>query len=504
MKSIKPVSVSWQHGAQLLRHKRSLMGVAAVAALAVTAGCSSASSSSSAAAASTPGATSASASASGSASSSGSTGSAAPAVADWAQALSAYAAYTDSKPGAANMSLPPIDIGFSMNGGGSIPPQDSGEDQVAVQTFVNYINKYLDGVDGHPVGVVVCNVKNSEEEGAACMNQFLNNAAVKTIDYGSLAVGNATEDAVDAGKKPIIMPFTFGGADNTSPHTYVLGATGELSGNAIGTFAVDGPLKAKSVVIVYPQVAGSESVAQGEALGASKAGATVKLVGFDETTENVLGALAAADAQSAGAVITASLTTAANCIAFYKAAQDLNISQSKMIGQTDCTSYGSSVTSQYPGGHYPEIWYQRGQPLSDLLTPYPQTGLDFKAVVTGMGGTLLDFENYAWVNEFAGIMTDDRFFNEIGYTNLAGPNSAALIEAKASSFKGPVVMGPPVIECGKYSQLPADCADGSFFFHYNGGTSYSAYTGTGGPGQVAGYIEPSPGLEKYYGVLPGK
>jgi branched-chain amino acid transport system substrate-binding protein len=402
------------------------------------------------------------------------------------------------------MSLPPIDIGFSMNGGGSIPPQDSGEDQVAVQTFVNYINDYLGGVDGHPVGVVVCNVKNSEEEGAACMNQFLNNGAVKTIDYGSLAVGNATEDAVDAGKKPIIMPFTFGGADNTSPHTYVLGATGQLSGNAIGTFAVDGPLHAKSVVIVYPQVAGSESVAQGEALGASKAGATVKLVGFDETTENVLGALAAADAQSAGAVITASLTTAANCIAFYKAAQDLGIPQTKMIGQTDCTSYDQSVTSQYPGGHYPEIWYQRGQPLDDLLLPYTQAGLNFKAVVTGMGGTLLDFENYAWVNEFAGVMTDDKFFNEIGYTGLAGSNSAALLEAKASAFTGPVVMGPPIIECGKYSQLPADCADGSFFFHYDGGTQYSAYTGTGGPGQVAGYIEPSPGLEQYYGLVPGK
>jgi hypothetical protein len=65
-------------------------------------------------------------------------------------------------------------------------------------------------------------------------------------------------------------------------------------------------------------------------------------------------------------------------------------------------------------------------------------------------------------------------------------------------------MGPPTIECGKYRLLPADCADGSFFFHFDGGTSYSPYTGTGGPGQVAGYIEPSPGLEQYYGVLPGK
>jgi branched-chain amino acid transport system substrate-binding protein len=423
---------------------------------------------------------------------------------DWNAALMAYAAYTDSKPGHADMSLPPIDIGFSMDGGGSIPPQDSGEDQVAVEGFVSYINDYLDGVDGHPIKVVVCDIKNSEEEGAACMEGFDNNPLVKTIDYGSLAVGSATEDSTNHGLKPIIMPFSFGGADNTSPHTYIFGATGQLSGNAIGTFAVDGALHAKSVVIVYPEVAGSESVAAGEALGATRAGAKVKLVGFDETTENVLGALAAANATSAQGVITASLTTAPNCIAFYKAAASLGISQSKMVGQTDCTSYGSSVTSQYPGGHYPEIWYQRGQPLDDLLTPLDTAGKEFLDVVKAVGGTYLDFENYAWVNEFDGMMTDDRLFNEVGYAALSGPNSASLLEQKALAVKGPIPMGPPVDECDKYSKLPADCADGSFFFHYDGGTKYHGYAGKGGPGQAAGYIQPSPGLEKYYGLLPGK
>lgn len=336
------------------------------------------------------------------------------------------------------------------------------------------------------------------------MDQFDDNPAVKTIDYGSLAVGSATEDSTNDGRKPIVMPFSFGGADNTSKNTYIYSATGQLSGNAIGTFAVDGPLHAKSVVIVYPEVAGSEEVAAGEELGASKAGAKVKLVGFDETTENVLGALAAADATSAQAIITASLTTAPNCIAFYKAAAELGISQSKMIGQTDCTSYGSSVTRQYPGGHYPEIWYQRGQPLDDLLTPLDTAGKEFLAVVKGVGGSYLDFENYAWVNEFGGMMIDDRFFNQIGYAALNGPDSASLIEQKALALRGPIPMGPPVVECDKYSKLPADCADGSFFFHYDGGSKYSGYEGKGGPGQAAGYIEPSPGLEAYYGLRPGK
>ena len=80
-----------------------------------------------------------------------------------------------------------------MDFGGSIPPQDSGEDQTVVEGFISYINNYLDGVDGHPIKVDVCNIKNSEEEGAGCMDGFDNNPLVKTIDYGSLAVGSATE-----------------------------------------------------------------------------------------------------------------------------------------------------------------------------------------------------------------------------------------------------------------------------------------------------------------------
>src|SRR5262249_28485688 len=156
--------------------------------------------------------------------------------------------------------------------------------------------------------------------------------------------------------------------------------------------------------------------------------------GFDPTTKNVLGAMAAAGAAKADAVISASLTTAPNCIAFYKAADSLKIPQSKMIGQTDCTSYGKDVSPQYPGGHDPQIWFQRGQPLDDLLLPLSQAGKEFKAVVMGMGGTELQFENYAWVNQFAGIMTDARFFNEIGYDDLAGPNSSDLLAAKAKAF----------------------------------------------------------------------
>lgn len=87
MKPINPTPSSWDRGARLLRHKRTLAG-AAVVVLAVTTGCSSAASSSSSSAAGML----ASAAASGSSASG-------PAVAGWAQALAAYAAYTGSKPG---------------------------------------------------------------------------------------------------------------------------------------------------------------------------------------------------------------------------------------------------------------------------------------------------------------------------------------------------------------------------------------------------------------------
>ena len=70
-------------------------------------------------------------------------------------------------------------------------------------------------------------------------------------------------------------------------------------------------------------------------------------------------------------------------------------------------------------------------------------------------------------------------------------------------MKGPIPMAH-LSSNATNTKLPADCADGSFFFHYDGGNKYHGYEGKGGPGQAAGYIEPSPGLEAYYGLLPGK
>jgi hypothetical protein len=66
---------------------------------------------------------------------------------------------------------------------------------------------------------------------------------------------------------------------------------------------------------------------------------------------------------------------------------------------------------------------------------------------------------------FSDILTTVKFLNEVGPDNLT--NSQAIID-KAKAFTGPVALGAPQVQCGKYSDAPAVCNDRVQFFTYHG------------------------------------
>ena len=65
---------------------------------------------------------------------------------------------------------------------------------------------------------------------------------------------------------------------------------------------------------------------------------------------------------------------------------------------------------------------------------------------------------------FSQILTTVRFLNELGYAHITP--QAVLTKAKA--FTGPVALGAPALQCGKYSTAPAVCNDRAQFFEYKG------------------------------------
>jgi branched-chain amino acid transport system substrate-binding protein len=54
--------------------------------------------------------------------------------------------------------------------------------------------------------------------------------------------------------------------------------------------------------------------------------------------------------------------------------------------------------------------------------------------------------------------------NEVGATRL----TPQAIQARAKAFAGPMLMGAPTLQCGKYRDAPAVCNDRSQFFRYKG------------------------------------
>ena len=178
-------------------YKRTGYAVAALAATALAvAGCSSSSSSSSSSAASNGAAGSATASSSSApvSTSSGSGGLG-------AQSVTNYLTYVGGKAGAASSSLAPVTIGYINEQGDANPPGALATN--GAQMAVNYINKELGGVDGHPLKLDTC-FTTTEEQGTTCADQFLANKSLPLIATGGVAVGAQSFFQTIAGKVPVI------------------------------------------------------------------------------------------------------------------------------------------------------------------------------------------------------------------------------------------------------------------------------------------------------------
>lgn len=368
-----------------------------------------------------------------------------------------YVAYTGGKAGAANPKLAPVKIGWVNNQGGQLVIAGTAP-TAGAQTAVKWINKHGGGIGGHPLKLVECYVKNAEAEGLNCAQQFLNDKSVHAIAFGALAVGANTIDKTVAGKKPIFATISINPADVTTKNLFVLYTAVPYIVYPWGTFA-NAVLHAKTAAIVYPEQPGQLVVAQAVQRAAEAEGITAKLVGFDPNSNDFVGPLTAAGAQSADFIMPA-LGVPNQCVAFEKAIKQLGIDDGKVAGFFQCAV--PEVKAQYPGGDYPKWWY--GVASGGDQFAMNAAGKAFAKVLTEFGQSKLLADPWA-PTEFSSIMTIAKFMNRIGYAKL----SPTAIAAQARAFKGPIVLGPPTLDCGNYPKVPALCGDGVYFFRYEGG-----------------------------------
>ncbi|HKO26799.1 MAG TPA: ABC transporter substrate-binding protein [Solirubrobacteraceae bacterium] len=443
--------------------RKGWFGVAALLATVIVAtGCGSSNSSSSSAA---PAAAASSSSTSTStaappSSSSGSGGAGSKSVTN-------YLSYVGGKAGKADSSLPPVTIGFVNQQGGqqTIGPLATTGAQIAVK----YINTELGGIDGHPLVLKTCFIRSAEEEGTTCAQQFLANKSISVIDEGAVAIGDQSLQSTLGTTKPVIVGVAVTPLDGVKPSNVVLFGDATHVLGPFGTYAKN-VLHAKTAALVYPNIAGITQGATAIADGLKAVGVNVKKVGYSESQTDLIGPLTSAGAQSADMVIPYS--DSSGCVNLAKGLKQLGITDTKKIVSAPLCLNGQVAAGL--GGDFP-IWTYAI--ASSLFGDPTDPGMPAYMKVMSKYGTPAVAPDPWTIVTFGQVLTTAKFLNEVGY----GKITPATVLAKAKAFTGPVALGAPSLQCGKYPSAPGICNDRTQFFLYKGKHAFV---------KTAGWLQP--------------
>jgi branched-chain amino acid transport system substrate-binding protein len=443
--------------------RRGWTAVAAMLATAVVLAACGSSNSSSSSASSSAAATSSSAAATTSTSAAAGAGSGGAG----AQSVTNYLQYVDGKAGKANASLPPVTVGWINQQGGqqTVGPLAT----EGAQTAVKYINSQLGGIDGHPLALKECFIQSAEEQGTTCAQQLLADKSVDVIDEGAVAIGIQSFYSTLAGAKPVIVGVSVTPVDSVQKNAVIyFGDVTHVLG-PFGTYATQ-VLHAKTAALVYPNIAGITDGAAAIASSLKSAGVSVKSVAYDESNPDLIGPLTSAGASSADMVIPYS--DSSGCVNLAKGLKQLGITDAKKIVSAPLCLNGQVAAGL--GGDYP-IWTYAiasslyGDPTDPGMPPYMK--------VTSQLEPAADAPDPWNIVAFSQLLTTARFLNQIGFGHI----TSAAILAKAKAFTGPLALGAPSLDCGKYSSAPAVCNDRAQFFEYAGGHKFT---------KAAGWLQP--------------
>jgi branched-chain amino acid transport system substrate-binding protein len=430
-----------------MQARRGWLGVVALAATMIVAtGCGSSKSSS----------TTSSASATSSSSTAAATTPAATPGSGGAGAASVtnYLTYVDGKAGKANPSLPPVTVGWVNQQGGQqvIGALATNGAELAVK----YINDQLGGIGGHPLVLSTCFITSAEEEGTTCAQKFLANKSISVIDVGAVAIGIQSLYSTLGTSKPVITGVSVTPVDSTKANAVILfGDVTHVLG-PFGTYASQ-VLHAKTAALVYPDIAGITDGAAAISASLKAAGVKVKSVAYDPNETDLIGPLTSAGASSADLVIP--YTEAGGCVDLAKGLKQLGITDAKKILSAPLCL--NTQVAQGLGGDFP-IWTYAI--ASSLYGDPTDPGMPAYMKVTAQYGQQANAPDPWNIVSFGQMLTTARFLNQLGYSGI----TPSAVLAKAKAFTGPVALGAPSLQCGKYPSAPAVCNDRTQFFLYKG------------------------------------
>jgi branched-chain amino acid transport system substrate-binding protein len=359
--------------------------------------------------------------------------------------------------GAADSSLAPVKIGYINQQGGAIVVTDTNDDGVDIA--VKYINEEAGGIGGHPLEVVTCFIANTEEEGQQCGQKFANDDSIVAVVTGPTVTGTESFYAALAGSKPVVSGVSVNPADTVQDTAAVLYGGAKYILAPYATFARD-TLKVKSSALVYPEGAGQDDAAAGQASAFEAAGIPIKVVSYPPNTPDLTVPLLAAGAQNVDLVMPVINTS--DCVKFAEATRQLNIPDEKVLASPVCLTPATIEGL----GDFPQWIYAVASSLSvDQSDPSVPPYTD---ILKAQGQD--KFIGGPWVLVgFGQVMTLAKWLNAVGPDNIT--TDGILKEMKA--FEGPLILGSPVLQCGKYPEAPGVCNDHTQFYKYDGQNQFS-------------------------------
>ena len=207
---------------------------------------------------------------------------------------------------------------------------------------------------------------------------------------------------------------------------------------------------------MYPEGAGQDEGAAGQSSAFEAAGIPINVQSYPDGTPDLAVPLIAADAQNVDLVMP--VINPPDCVKFANATRQLGIPDEKVLASPICIN--AAVAEEL--GDLPQWYYAVASSLS--IDPTDPSVPPYTDILTEQGKDEHIGDPWVLVG-FGQTMTLAKFLNSVGPDN-ATPD-AVLSEMKA--FTGPLILGSPVLECGKYPDAPGVCNDFTQFYKYNGG-----------------------------------
>ena len=112
-------------------------------------------------------------------------------------------------------------------------------------------------------------------------------------------------------------------------------------------------------------------------------------------------------------------------------------------------------------GDLPQWYYAVASSLS--IDPTDPSVPPYTDILTAQGNEAMIGDPWILVG-FGQTMTLAKFLNAVGPDDLT---PEAVVE-QMKAFEGPLILGSPVLQCGKYPEAPGVCNDYTQFYKFNG------------------------------------